>query len=282
MTVYVSGRKFYIVLRVFSSSHKASWSKYNCPQVASVQRPAWETKLAVTSAENRAIGPKIVDVAKTVAMAEAWGDSPAVEAPQGAPRVTAWAALEVFLVEVTQQGRYPLPHPWAGVPATASTARMLENGTQAGRRAPIPRGRPHMSESATEALTIMRSIGLVQLALASSRIAGLSLFPLLLPPLPLLPLSQGCGWLLPALIPMSDALWRLRLPRHRHTSRGTVAQSDVWVPVRKDTCMSARDFPRSQGAHRLTPCRGPERTTPSGFDTHTKPTHMLRWAIAGR
>ncbi len=61
---------------------------------------------------------------------------------------------------------------------------MLENGTQAGRRAPIPRGRPHMSESATEALTIMRSIGLVQLALASSRIAGLSLFPPPPPPPP--------------------------------------------------------------------------------------------------
>lgn len=154
---------------------------------------------------------------------------------------------------------------------------MLENGTQAGHRAPIPRGRPHMSENATEALTITRSIGLVRLALASSRIAGLSLFPLLLlPHLPLLLLSQGCGWLLPASIPMSDALWRLRLPRHRRTSRGTVAQSDVWAPVRKDTRTSARDFPRSQGAHRLTPCRGPERATPSGFDTHTKPTHMLR------
>ncbi len=178
----MSGRKFYIVLRVFSSSHKASWSKYNCPQVASVQRPAWETKLAVTSAENRAIGPKIADVDKTVAMTEAWGDSPAVEAPQGAPRITAWVALEAFLVEVTQQGRSPLPRPWAGVPATASTARLLENGTQAGRRAPIPRGLPHMSESAMEALTITKSIVLVRLALASSRIAGLSLFLLLPPP----------------------------------------------------------------------------------------------------
>ncbi len=281
MTVYVSGRKFYIVLRVFSSSHKASWSKYNCPQVASVQRPAWETKLAVTSAENRAIGPKIADVDKTVAMTEAWGDSPAVEAPQGAPRITAWVALEAFLVEVTQQGRSPLPRPWAGVPATASTARLLENGTQAGRRAPIPRGLPHMSESAMEALTITKSIVLVRLALASSRIAGLSLF-LLLPPLPLLPLFQGCGWLLQVSIPMSDALWRLHLPRHQRTSRGTVAQSDVWAPVRKDTRTSVRDFPRFQGAHRHTSCRGPERATPSGFDTHTKPTHMLRWAIAGR
>lgn len=133
-----------------------------------------------------------------------------------------------------------------------------------------------MSENATEALTITRSIGLVRLALASLTIAGLSLFPLLLPHLPLLLLSQGCGWLLPASIPMSDALWRLHLPRHRRTSRGTVAQSDVWAPVRKDTRTSARDFLRSQGAHRLTPCRGPERATPSGFDTHTKPTHMLR------
>lgn len=269
MTVYVSGRKFHIVLRVFSSFHKASWSKYNCPRVVSVQRPAWETKLAVTSVENRATGPKIADVARTVAMAEAWGDSPAVEAPQGAARVTAWVALVVFLVEVTRQGHFPLPHPWAGVPATASTARMLESGTPAGHRAPIRRGRPHMSENATEALTITRSIGLVRLALASSRI-GLSLFPLLLP-LPLLPLSQGCGWLLPASIPMRGAPWRLRLPQHQRTSRGTGAQSDVWAPVRKATRTSARDFPRSQGAHRLMPCRGPGRTTPSGFDTHTKP-----------
>lgn len=132
-----------------------------------------------------------------------------------------------------------------------------------------------MSESAMEALTITKSIVLVRLALASLRIAGLSLF-LLLPPLPLLPLFQGCGWLLPVSIPMSDALWRLHLPRHQRTSRGTVAQSDVWAPVRKDTRTSVRDFPRFQGAHRHTSCRGPERATPSGFDTHTKPTHMLR------
>lgn len=281
MTVYVSRRKFYLVLRVFSSFHKASWSKYNCPRAASVQRPAWETKLAVTSVENRATGPKIADVVRTVAMAEAWGDSLAVEVPQGAARATAWVALEVFLIEVTQwQGHFPLPHPWAGAPATANTAQTLENDTPAGHRAPIRRDRPRTSENATEALTITRSIGLVRLALASSRI-GLSLFPLLLP-LPLLPLSQGCGWLLPVSIPMSDALWRLRLPQHQRTSRGTVAQSDVWVPVQKATRTSARDFPRSQGAHRLTLCRGPGRTTPSGFDTHTKPHTCLRWANAGR
>ncbi len=137
----MSGRKFYIVLRVFSSSHKASWSKYNCPQVASVQRPAWETKLAVTSAENRAIGPKIADVDKTVAMTEAWGDSPAVEAPPRSAPNYGMGGPGGLPSRGYPAG--PLPPSPAHEPAsqhTASTARLLENGTQAGRRAPIPRG----------------------------------------------------------------------------------------------------------------------------------------------
>lgn len=150
-----------------------------------------------------------------------------------------------------------------------SMAQILEIGSPAGPRVPIRRGRPRMTENATEASITTRSIGLGRLPLTIMR-KSLSLSPLL-PPLPLLLLSQGCGWLHPASIPTIDVLWCPRLPWHQRTSRGTVALSDVWAPVRRPTRTSARDFPRFQGAQHLTTRREPETATPSGFDTHTKP-----------
>ncbi|KAF4089062.1 hypothetical protein AMELA_G00062190 [Ameiurus melas] len=118
----------------------------------------------------------------------------------------------------------------------------------------------------------MRSIGLSRSLLAISRI-DVSPFP----PLPpsLLPPYQGCGWLLPALTLMTDMLYRHRPPLPRHTTRGTVARSEESVPALRATRMSARVFPRFQGAAR-TACRGPGTPPLTGLGMNAKPRAMPR------
>lgn len=151
-------------------------------------------------------------------------------------------------------------------------------GTSANRWVSYQRGPPHTSTTA--ASISMRSIGLGRLLLAISRI-DVSPFPLL--PLSLLPLSQGCGWLLPALTLMTDVLYRHRPlpPRPRRTTRGTVARSEESAPALRATRMSARVFPRFQGAAR-TACRGPGTPPLIGLGMNTKPRAMPRWANGGR
>lgn len=148
------------------------------------------------------------------------------------------------------------------------------HGTSANRWVSTPRSPPHTSvtdtaaaAAASAALISMRSFGLSQWVLAILRI-GISPFPL--PPLSLLPLFQGCGWLLLPLTNMTDTVYRHRLPRHLRTTRGTVARSEESAPALRATRMSARVFPQFQGAAR-TACRAPGTPPLTGLGMITKP-----------
>lgn len=167
------------------------------------------------------------------------------------------------------QQHCPLSQLWATPPTMGFPENMLGKlGTSANRWVSSPRGPPRTSVTATAAALItMRSIGLGLLVLAILTIDVSPFHPL---PLSLLPLSQGCGWLLPALTRMTDALYRHRPPRPLRTTRGTVARSEESAPALRATRMSARVFPRFQGAAR-TACRGPGTPPLTGLGMITKP-----------
>lgn len=137
--------------------------------------------------------------------------------------------------------------------------------TSANRWASTPTTTPAPAPAAP---IITRSIRLGPLVLAISRI-DVSPFPLLPPSL--LPLFQGCGWLLPALTRMTDAPCRRQPPpRPLCTTRGTVARSEESAPALRATRTSARVFPRFRGAAR-TPCRAPGTPPLTGLGMNTKP-----------
>lgn len=198
-----------------------------------------------------------------------WGESTVPGVSLGQVLLMAVEALQRSPSAAIQQ-HFPLSQQWATPPAMALHESIQgKHGTSPNRWVSTPRGPPHTSVTATAAaaLIIMRSIGLGLWLLAISRI-GISPFPLL--PLFLLPLFQGCGWLLPALTHMTDALYCHRPPRPRHTTRGTVAQSEESAPALRATRTSARVFPRFQGAPR-TACRGPGTPPLTGLGMITKP-----------
>lgn len=197
-----------------------------------------------------------------------WGESMVPGVSLGQVLLMAVEASQRSLSAAIQQ-HCPLSRQWATPPAMGLHASILgKHGTSPNRWVSTPRGPLHTSVTATAAaLIIMRSIGLGLWLLAIFRI-GISPFPLL--PLSLLPLFQGCGWLLPALTHTTDALYCHRPPRPQCTTRGTVAQSEESAPALRATRTSARVFPRFQGAAR-TACRGPGTPPLTGLGMITKP-----------